>query len=169
MRLMGVLLILSSSLYTGFALSRDAGRRVRHLQALCELIAGIRAGVGTLCIPFSDLFSSYRDPILEDCGFLPLLRTLSRDPCVDGPLYRALEEAQTAGMLCLTEEDMHNLLTFAAGLGGGDSEEEAGRCAYHLTLLRERCAKAEHEAAGEIRVRRALPVSLGLLCVLLLW
>ena len=181
MKWAGAVIILSLSLYLGLAAAWEEKRHVRSLAAFCRLLAAVREEVSVLHMPGKEIFLHFKDPFLENIGFLHMLRggQSDRDGTEDtpsdlrisasvSPLYDALGQPDMRRRLSLEKDEYETLLTFARDFGTGDSTQECTRCGEALLRLQTALSRAEGDMRGNVRVLHAVSLSFGILLILFL-
>lgn len=152
-RLIGIAMIALSFCYGGILVSDRIRQSQKKKKALMELLYHIQVNIAHGPVPLQDIFFSFSNEPLEQCGFLPLLRK-------NGPnaLTEALRQCRSLG---LTAEERELYGTFAERLGkSGFPESESELC---LRTIEEAKHIAEKNAEKEIQ-RADLYRRLGPVC-----
>lgn len=156
-KLFGIALIFTASCTFGIIASARIKRIIRHRNAILELLKFIRINILHGETPLCEIFSSFKNKELEECGFCDLLRQKENDS-----LCYALENCNE---LKISESERDRLLMFASRLGKTCfAETEITLCDKYISLLGD-----EFKNKNTISEQRAtLFVKLSPLCGLFL-
>lgn len=119
MRLFGALLLVFTSYFCGRRLSLKEGKPLSVIEALFEMLTYIRRRIKGERAPLFSLFASYEDKLLEEIGFLPIMRSCRSNP---KELWKTAAE-----QLELSQELKRELLIFGNELGELSYEEQLKR------------------------------------------
>lgn len=158
LQLIGAAGLISLALYLAVALSKMEMRRVRQMEGLLLLVRHIRGEIACFRTPVADIYASFQNEALAECGFLAALR--------ERGFYSALMAGRET--LYLGGEELAILTAFAEGVGRSYSAEQIALCDYTLRELEKALARRREEAPKRTRVLRTLSLVGGLMLVILL-
>lgn len=157
-RLLGVLLIALSSIFTGAVYINGIAEEKKRLSALHLLMKTIRARIACFSEPLNKIYEDFYDEALDTCGFLSVLK--------EKGLAFALKEKEAS--LFLPKEATEQLCGFASLLGKSFTEDQLKHCDYYLERFEDTLARLEEEYPRKRKLAKTLSLSLGLLAFLLL-
>lgn len=157
-KLAGALLIFATSLYLSAQIGLLAQRRMRQTEAFLALLRYIKAQVACFKTPVAEIYQSFQNRVLEECGFLAALR--------ERGLGEALDTCE--GALFLSEAEFELLHAFADELGRGFQEEQLDSCDYHIGALEAHYAKQKEELPKRCKIYRTLVLTAGIMLIILL-
>jgi len=156
LRLIGAVLLLLAAVWFSGALAGREHRRAEEIAACLDLVRFVRARIDSFCSPRAEIFLLYRQPLLEDSGFLAALRRT-------GQIASALDAAPI-----LDAETASLMIRFDAELGRGCIGEALAGCDFYAARLTDRLREVREGIPNRIRVRRTAVLSGALLAVILL-
>lgn len=159
LQLIGAAGILSLAVYLSIVLSVMEARRVRQIEGLLLLVRHIRGEIACFRTPVGDIYATFHNEALAECGFLAVLR--------ESGFSAALATGRET--LYLAEEELATLTAFAEGVGRSYSAEQVALCDYTERELEKALAKRREEAPKRTRVLRTLSLVGGLMLVVLLF
>lgn len=169
-KLLGALLILSSTTYVGYRVAGNYARRTRQLRALQTALAILQTEIDYGSTPLPDALMAVANTIGRPIGTIFLVtaqRLLAGGGVTPGEALTAAL-AQVGGETALRAEDLAVLQALGSVLGSSGRADQM----RHLTLARERLAGAEAVAREEGTryepVARYMGVLSGALLVLIL-
>ena len=118
LKLFGGVLVISACFGVGATVSHLETLALRETEAFLSLISHIRSEITAFRRPLSDIFASYRDPVLSACGFLENATKTNAE--------QAFSECRARLFLASDEENI--LSSFFAGLGKRSAGEEKNAC-----------------------------------------
>ncbi len=157
-RIGGSLLLVLLSLYGCYSFSVLEEKRVRQTEGFLLFLRYIRTKISCFRTTVEDIYASFENQALAECGFLDALRQ-------DG-FAAALAKARP--QLYLDEEELRLLYTFSEALGQSYSEEEVALCDYAASEMEKAMEKRRTEAPRRTRVAHSLVMTGGLTLVFLL-
>ncbi|MBQ7475219.1 MAG: hypothetical protein IJS78_04795 [Clostridia bacterium] len=152
--LIGSSLVLASAGGVTLSLFSGAKRRIRHTEAILDLIGCIRSEIDFFLRPVAPILADYRNEALEECGFLPVMRE------------RGLRAAAESGTASLTDGTVAVLCRFADSLGGGYKEEQLRLCDFTCSGIAEELNRARNELERDGNVYRFVPILSALFIIL---
>ncbi len=155
LRLIGALMILTSSAVMGAYIANVYSRRVTSTEEVAAFIKYIKRNIESFKMPVADILSSYDSEHFERVGFLEAMRTAG------------LEEAICGGYLTLSQAALGEFLSFASRLGRDYTEGEVKRCEYYIGVFEELAAAEKENIATNGRLYRLLP-PLGAISLIIL-
>lgn len=161
MRLFGGLLLVTAFFLLGVGLASRTRTQVRQLEALSALLEALSQKLRWSREPLADVFASFRDPLLEQSGFLPTLRA------GDGRSYPA-DWARAVKALALPPDATAALLSFGETLGRLPLQTQQERTALCKSTLDGINGKMRAREEQTRRSTVALWTLFGLLLAILL-
>ena len=154
-RYIGIILISGAISMYGAYLSYRIKVSAKQRKALFELMLYIKTGIENGSVKLTDIYASFDNKHLEDCGFTELLHSASPD---------ALSHALSESNIKMPEEMKNLYLDFASSIGKSSYKASAlDVCARYTELI-----KAEENKISEKEEKKEqLYSKLGLLCGLL--
>ncbi len=157
-RVCGSLLLVGLSLYGAYSFTLLEHRRVRQTEGFLLLIRYIRTQIACFRPTLGEIYDSFENRALLECGFLAALR--------ERGFSSALRDTRPA--LYLDEEELKLLATFADEIGRSYSSEELALCDYTAREMEKAMEKRREEAPRRTRVASSLMMTGGLALVFLL-
>lgn len=156
-KLLGSGTILAVSLYISSQITLLAQRRLRQAESFLSLLRYIKAQVACYKTPVAEIYQSFHNRTLEECGFIEALRS------------SGLEGALCAceGDLYIDQAEMELLHAFGNELGRGFQEEQLNSCDYHIGALEELYAKQKDELPKKCKIYKALIFTVGIMIIII--
>lgn len=155
----GAVVLLVSSLIYGRQKIHAERRRLGLTEAMCEFVGEIGDSIEHRMRPLPDIFRSYRNQALEECGFLPAVRE------------NGLRNAWDACAPCFRELDgriFERMSAFCDEIGRGYREEELELCSLTIKQLRDECARLKNDSKNKEKLYRTIPPLMAMSAVLVL-
>ena len=156
---LGIILLLSGSLYLCFSFSLFEKRRLEQCEGFLLLIRHLKAQISCFHTPLGRIYASFTHGELERCGFLPILRQT-------GNLSMALKDAKKD--IWLSEEEFTLLNAFAGEVGGSYVDEQISCCDYYIGELERAYKERREEIPGRKKLYRSLFITGGLMLAIVL-
>lgn len=153
-KIIGFMLILASCTVAGMLTAAFFKTRAAALEAFCQLIKHIGAEIDGFLTPLDSIYESFRQPLLEGCGFLYNLKTFGGEKAL----------SVCGRRLCLCADEYDQLNRFFHELGRHEAGSEAKHCAYYEAKLRE----FARIARDELRAKTRMSLSFGVLAGIML-
>lgn len=150
----GVAALFFSSLLFGLTGIHRQRLCLAETKAVAALVHRIRTEIEAFRRPLPEIYAVYRSDVLEDNGFLPLLRS--------GGLTAAIPA------LAHLPDVTAILIPLAERLGQGDAAEEAGRCRIAEEGLLALLAACEKDSVSAEKLYRTIPVMMAASAALIL-
>lgn len=154
--IVGALLFLMAAFLWG----RERGKREAQTLYLAEGLYSLadytQARINSFRTPLFRIFNDFSNGFLEECGFIKSLRE-------EGIVFAVGSIADE-----LPDEVREDVLSFAAGLGGGYCEEQVELCRYTKERLLCFIENAKNTLPARLRMYRLLPVLLASTLIILL-
>ncbi len=115
-KILGLILILCSTTYIGFAAVRADRQKIELKQSLLRLVIYMRMQITAFRTPLQTIYNEYQDPVLQNCGFTDTLR------------QKGFQAACSEQERLFDETTKKAILLFTTELGHGTSQEEIERC-----------------------------------------
>lgn len=157
-KLLGILLIVVSGSTLGSQCAAMLKRRVRVLEAIIKMLDSLEIKISTFATPLDDFFASYKDELLESCGFLQGVR--------ENGFLNALKSS--ADKMYLTEEDVCLLSEFADDSIHFSATEQARRCHYYKCECENLADQAKESIPLYTRLLGSLGIMSGILAAVLI-
>lgn len=156
LRLIGATLVVVGGFAAARILCGDGTRRCRESAACLDFLRYIRAQIDCFCLPREEIFQRYRNPVLEEAGFLPCLRQ-------SGSIADAAERNKR-----LASPRVRELLeAFDGELGQSWREEQLAACDFYICRVRDALASDEAALPARNKVRRTVCIAGALMLALL--
>ena len=156
---LGVILLLSGSLYLCFSFSAFERRRVLQCEGFLLLLRHIRAQIACFRMPHDRIWESYSSAELARCGFLDALRE-------KGDFTQALLAVRS--QIWLSREELDLLLAFGGELGRSYFEDQVSCCDYYIGELEQAYAERRSEQPKRVKLYRSLFLTGSLMLVIIL-
>ena len=158
-RSLGVILLLSGSLYLCFSFAAFERRRLEQCEGFLLLLRHIKAQISCFRMPLARIFESFQCPELARCGFLQAVQE-------HGDFAQALRECK--GKIWLSGEEMDLLFAFASELGRSYFEEQISLCDYYIGEFEQAYASRRRDLPVRTKLYRSLFLTGALLVVIVL-
>lgn len=136
--------------------TRRERRRVAECEGLLALLRHIRAAVSSYGLPKGEIYRSFSSEVLEDCGFLSLLRE------------KGLAAALAAELLIMKGERLRPLIAFASGEGMRLTAEELTACERAEGEVERLLQTMKEHLPERLRLSRTLVLTVGMMVAILL-
>ncbi len=147
-----------------------AGERVKKRLAECEaflsLFEYIKNQVNFFLTPTKVMYRNFENKVLEECGFLPALRSHEND-AVYHDIWRSALDSSAKG-LHLTEKQRILIADFGGCIGKTSGEIQAGSFDYYIAELRGEIEKEKIEGAKNVKLYRTLGLAAGACAAILI-
>lgn len=150
----GSVFVLSSAVGVSTVLIASSRRRIRHTEALVELVRHIRTHIEYFLTPVDLIFSDFRNETLESCGFCPVLRD------------SGLAEALRTGGGSFSPETRLIAEKFASSLGDGYRDGQLRLCDFCISGLSEQLERERESYDRNLNMYRFVPCLLALFIIL---
>lgn len=150
----GALALLAAAVVWGFGRIRSERRTTEQIAEMCALVGFIRDNVVHFNRPLPDIYADYYSRLLDDCGFIAVLRS------------RGLPDA----LECLSiadDEIARQLRSFAERIGTGYTDETTELCEYTLARIEPALEKRRGAAHDRERLYRTMPILLALAAIMM--
>lgn len=161
MRLIGGLLTVAAFFLCGAAFAGETRAEVRTLESVLTFLRSLSQKLTWSREPLRSAFQTYRDPLLERTGFLPLLRS------ADSRSYPAVWE-EAVRLLPLPPPAARELQEFGTSIGRLPLHTQRERLALCIAALEAALQTARQSSLQKCRSTVALWTLAGLLIALLL-
>lgn len=144
-RLAGGVILVVSAVIWGRRQGESVKKRCALTAALCDFVRYTGERIETFREPLCDIFSSYKDDVLSDCGFIAALR----------------ESGAAAAVAAIRElmlpEDAAIMESFAKKLGTTYEAGQRAMCEYTASALGKSARVQKEELSQRLRLFRVLP------------
>ena len=158
LRIGGACLLFACGLLLARALVGAEEDCVRQTEGFLLLLRHARTSISCFRTPLRDIWQSFENRALADCGFLSRLKR-------DG--FTAALAAATPH-LYLNKEELRLLTAFGCGIGKSRFEEQITLCNYTLERLEASYAQRVEEAPARRRTAGTLALTGALMLILIL-
>ncbi|MBQ8370669.1 MAG: hypothetical protein IJY35_11890 [Clostridia bacterium] len=155
----GALILIAASLIYGRQKVLEERRKLRLTEALCDLVKQIGDNIDHRLRPLPEIFRTYRNEALEECGFLKSVRETG---------LREAWESRSAYFRMLDGKVSEQFSAFCLEIGRGYREEEVKLCTFTAKQLQEECAKLRNDAKNKEKLYRTIPPLMAMSAVLVL-
>ncbi len=147
-----------------------AGERVKKRLAECEaflsLFEYIKNQVNFFLTPTKVMYRNFENKVLEECGFLPALRSHENDEVYHDIWRSALASSQRN--LHLTEKQRTLMADFGECIGKTSGEMQASSFDYYIAELRAEIGKEKEEGEKNAKLYRTLFLAAGACAAILI-
>ena len=150
----GALLVIASSLAISASFVSDKRKKIRHTEAILELISHVRSNIDYFLTPVDGIFEGFKNDALESCGFCDVLRKSGIEKAVD---------EHTASLSQATED---TLAYFSRTLGRSYKEEQIKLCDYCAEKISEELEREREELKRNLGTYRFAPLVFALFIIL---
>ncbi|MBR7033534.1 MAG: hypothetical protein IKI03_07900 [Clostridia bacterium] len=150
----GASLVLACSLAVTVSVVSDKRKRIRHTEAVLDLISHVRSNIELFLTPVSGIFSDFRNDDLEACGFSAVLRD------------SGIEEAVRKGAASLSVETEEVLTFFSSSLGKSYKEDQLRLCDYCGEKIKAELEREREELKRNVGAYRFAPLIFALFIIL---
>lgn len=146
------------TLLGAFAGEREK-RRLAECEAFLELFEYIKNQVNYFLTPTKVMYRSFSGKLLEECGFLPALRSHEGDEVYHDIWRISLESCKKN--LALTQKQMSLILGFGSCIGKSNGDIQTSSFDYYIGEMRGEIAKEKTEGAKNAGLYRTLGITVG--------
>lgn len=144
-RLAGGAILVVSAVIWGRRQGESVKKRCAITAALCNFVRYTGERIETFRDPLCDIFSSYRDDVLGECGFIAALKESGAAAAV----------AAVRDLMC--PEDAAIMESFAKKLGATYEAGQRAMCEYTASALQKSAEAQKEELSQKLRLFRVLP------------
>ncbi len=139
-KIIGSVLLLTSSLAAGISITAAMKKRIAQLEALISFISHINNVIDSFRTPVKEIFENYKNPVLEQCGFIDSLKMRGWESAID--------------TLILGSEREY-IIEFGKSLGHGYTDEQIKLCEYTRKKLEITLAELKGKYQSNSKMYRA--------------
>lgn len=154
LKIIGIILILISSVTVGLELRGALECKLRSVRALERLLSHTRQMIKSFCASGEEILRSCPPELLLDCGYVGENAPTSFPMLASGC---AIDDGESARIFA----------EFCRDFGKSYREEELGRCEHYLALLTARADSLQGEITAKKKTVLVLSVSCGLMLAIL--
>ena len=155
---LGILTLLSITLYFCVEVTMMEKRKLRQTEGFLLFLRHIRAEISCFCTPLAEIFASFKNDALEECGFLREAR--------DGNLQKAIEK--TRSKIYLEEEEINMISALSSQLGSSYRDEQLEICDYYIDEFENLFTHARDEHQKRSKLCRGVVLTGGLMLIVVL-
>lgn len=170
-RIIGICMIITSSVLIGVAYGEKARNKIKLLESLMRLVIRLRGEVNYSVPVLSEIFediSGYTEDIWSEY-FLEMSKRISAP---DYPENEDIMWGQVAAGLhidsMLYEEDYNDFIRFGSELDGYDKESLVNRIDMYIGILDNRIATLNKDIGNRVRICRMLGITGGAFLTILI-
>ena len=156
-RYIGLALISAALLLGGFARGRKCREECDILSGICRLISAIRSGIEGYGMPLCEIYASFNDKALADCGFLDELRRSDFTTSLEKTDFPFLGD----GTRTLLKD-------FSLDLGRSPAEDQIRLCEATLSVLEAELNAKREALPGKLKVVRTVTLSMTFMAIIIL-
>lgn len=156
MKYIGLALIFSVCVYTGYDAAAQCRQKLKLTEAFISFITYIKAQIEFFSAPLSDIYAGFRGGLLDDIGFTAVLRR------------QGLDAALGSIRSSLPDDVYDSLESFSAGLGKSGKQSQLDLCDYHIEVLNASCSAQKTSLPQKTRLYTSLSLMAGLTAVIVL-
>ncbi len=155
-RLIGVCAVIAGSYIAGALGASFYKKQLLQTEGLYRLVCKIKADIEGLNLPLSDIYASFSDRALDECGFTEILRS------------SGLTQASFCVDLCVSSEVSSIIDELSARLGNGSREEQVLLCQHYGGRLSELCSLLSAEQRQKSKLVRTVCAAAGAMIAIML-
>ncbi|MBO4216839.1 MAG: stage III sporulation protein AB [Clostridia bacterium] len=163
MKIAGVLLIFVCCTAGGYVLSFREKDKLTECEAFLRLFMYVKNQIGFFLAPTKSIFEEFEDGVLEENGFLPILRE-KQDGAYQSNWDRALDNCR----FCGDGETKNIIRGFGDSIGKSNRDMQIASFDYGIMLLGEKAGKIRASLPKITRMYRAMGFALGAAAAILL-
>ncbi len=166
MRLAGAFVMFLFFTLLGVYAGERAKKRLAECEAFLSLFEYIKNQVNFFLTPTKVMYRSFANEVLEECGFLPALRSHENDAVYHDIWRSAL--ASSAKSLHLSEKQRALIADFGDCVGKTSGEIQANSFDYYIAEMRREIEKEKTECTKNIKLYRTLGLAAGACAAILI-
>ncbi len=155
-RLIGACVVIISSYIAGVSGASFYKRRLLQTEGLYRLICKIKADIENLNLPLRDIYASFGDSALDECGFTEILQT------------SGLAQASFCRGLCIEKDTLKLIGELALRLGYGSREEQILLCEHYKSALFDICSALSSSQKQKCKLVRTVCAAAGAMIAIML-
>lgn len=160
MRFFGAILLVCTSYFCGRRVAQKEGKILSRIQSLLAMLKYIQRRIKAERLPLFSLFSVYEDRLLEEIGFLPIMRSCRSNP---KELWK-----NAVSTLAMEGEIERELLFFGNELGELSLEEQLKRLDVIIDFLENEKQKQKEALPAKQKTTRTIWALGGILTAIVL-
>lgn len=141
-------------------------KRLAECEAFLALFEYIKNQVNFFLTPTKVMYRNFANDVLEECGFLPALRSHENDAVYHDIWRSAL--VSSAKSLHLTEKQRTLIADFGDCIGKTNGEIQSNSFDYYIAELRQEIEKEKIEGAKNVKLYRTLGLAAGACAAILI-
>lgn len=159
MRLAGAILLFLTSFLAGIQAGKNERRRTAECEAFLALFRHVKNQVGYFLAPTKQIYRSFENEILSDCGFLGALAAHEGDEVYYDAWQSALGSCR--GSLHLSEGQMKVVEAFGACIGKSNEALQMKNLDYYIGEMTVITERQKTEMQKNIKLYRTLGFAVG--------
>ena len=164
MKTVGVLMIFVCCTAGGFVLAGREKEKLSECEAFLRLFLYVRNQIQYFLSPTRQIFEEFRDTVLEENGFLPLLRAERQG------VYQSNWTAALDGCRFTGDNETKNIIReFGEAIGKSNRDMQIASFDYDIKLLTEKTERIRSSLEKNMRLYRAMGFALGAAAAILLF
>ena len=146
LKIIGSMMIISAGTFFSHTLCTSQRKKLSTTDALIDFTEYIRSSIYTSRQPLLDIYASFKDTRLSECGFIFQLN------------QNGIRSAINIVSKDVTERSFSSLENLAENLGGINTETQLKLCEETSKLLREELKKQEDMYSKKEKMYKTLPL-----------
>ena len=159
MRIAGALFLFAFFCLLGIYAGEREKQRLAECEAFSELFGYIKNQINYFLTPTKVMYRNFSNKVLEECGFLPALRSHENDEVYHG-IWRASLESCKKDLL-VRGRCMELILDFGECIGKSHGQIQTNSFDYYIAEMKNIIEKEKTESEKNIRLYRTLGITAG--------
>lgn len=155
---LGIMTLMTITIYLSFEMTLMEKRKLRQTEGFLLFLRHIRAQISCFCTPLSDIFSSFENDALSECGFLKEAQ--------NGDFATAITRCRSK--IYLEEEEINMLSSFASQLGTSYRSEQLEICDYYIGEFENLFTRKREDHPKKSKLCRGVILTGGLMLIVVL-
>jgi stage III sporulation protein AB len=165
-RIAGAAVIFLFFTLLGVFLGEREKKRLAECEAFLSLFEYIKNQITFFLTPTKVIYRNFENSVLEECGFLPALRSHENDAVYHNIWQSALETSAIS--LHLTKKQRTLIADFGGCIGKTNGEIQTSGFDYYISELRAEAERERTDTAKNIKLMRTLGLAAGACAAILI-
>ena len=166
MRIAGALFLFAFFCLLGIYAGEREKNRLAECEAFYELFGYVKNQVNYFLTPTKVMYRNFSNKVLEECGFLPTLRSHENDEVYHDIWRTSLMSCKRN--LRLKQTQFSLVLDFGDCIGKNSGAIQTGSFDYYMSELRDEIDKEKEESAKNVKLYRTLGIAAGACAAILI-
>lgn len=159
LRTAGAGLLFFACCLAGILAGKNERRRTAECEAFLALFRHVKNQVGYFLAPTKQIYRTFDDPVLRECGFLDALAAREGDEIYYDAWHAAL--ASCRGALHLTDGQLRTVEAFGACIGKSNEALQMKNFDYYIGEMSAMTERQKTEMQKNIKLYRTLGFAVG--------